>query len=90
MVLSIKYVENERYLFTLLSRTFIYIVALRQTFKMAREEQTIFDKLPRLAARGWWYNARANMGRRARKSPLSSKYGPIFERSARDVINSRW
>lgn len=34
------------------------------------------------------YNARrANTGRRARKSYLSSKYGPIFERSAVGVIN---
>lgn len=46
VILSAKYVENERYLLALLSRALTYIVALRRMFKMAREGRTIFDKLP--------------------------------------------
>lgn len=44
VILSAKYVENEHYLLALLSRALTYIVALRRTFKMAREGRTIFTQ----------------------------------------------
>lgn len=81
-----KYVGSARY-------TRINLTSLRaatKRFKIVREGLDYFRETLATSCYRGYNNARANTGRRARKSRLSSKYGPIFERSTIGVINREW